>query len=119
MFILCDVDQKEAFRCGNEAPSNTVKIEVNLAKLSPEMRNYIADYLLSVEILGPCFDKDNRNVHALSDPTYQGFLEAVGRGMALNEIHSHGAVETMIIQRQVEPVEPIDSLAAAPPLSLN
>jgi hypothetical protein len=105
MFILCDVDQKEAFRCGNEAPSNTVKIEVNLAKLSPEMRNYIADYLWFVEILGPCYDRDNRNVHALSDPSYEGFLEAIRRGMALNGIYPHGAVETLIIQQQVEPVE--------------
>jgi hypothetical protein len=116
MFILCDVDQKEAFRCGNEAPSNTVKIEVNLAKLSPEMRNYIADYLLSVDILGPCFDKDNRNVHALSDPSYAGFLAAIRRGMAIKAIYPHGAVETIIIQQHVEPVEPIASLAAAPPL---
>jgi hypothetical protein len=108
MFILCDVDQKEAFRCGNEAPSNTVEIEVNLAKLSPEMRNYIADYLLSVEILGPCFDEDNRNVHALCDPTYEGFLEAIRRGMALKAISSHDAVETIIIQRPAEAVEPIN-----------
>ena len=112
MLILCDVDQKEAFRCGNEAPSNTAKIAVDLAKLSPEMRNYIAGYLWFVEILGPCFDKDYRNVHALSDPSYQGFLEAIKRGMAQNEIYSHDTVETIIIKQQVEPIEP--ALAFAP-----
>jgi len=114
MFILCDVDQKEAFRHGNEAPSTTVKIAVNLAKLSPEMRNYIADYLWFVEILGPCFDKDYRNVHALSDPTYDGFLEAIKRGMAQNGIYPQSTGETIIIQQQAEPVQPVTSLAATP-----
>jgi hypothetical protein len=114
MFILCDVDQKEAFRRGNEAPSNTIKIAVDLAKLSPEMRSYIADYLWFVEILGPCFDKDYRNVHALSDPSYEGFLEAVKRGMAYNGIYPHDTVGTIIIKPQVEPVAPTTSLAVTP-----
>ena len=111
MLILCDVDQKEAFRRGNEAPSNTAKIAVDLAKLSPEMRDYIADYLWFVEILGPCFDQDHRNVHALSDPSYRGFLEAIKRGMAQNGIYSHDTVETNIIEQQVERIEATLSFA--------
>ncbi len=102
MLILCDVDQKEAFRCGNEAPSNTAKIAVDLAKLSP--RNPELYRRLPVVCGDPrtLFDKELRNVHALSDPSYQGFPEAIKRGMAQNEIYSHDTVETIIIKQQVE-----------------
>ena len=106
MLILCDVDQMEAFRCGNEAPSNTAKIEVDPAKLSQEMRNYIAVHLWFGHILEPCYDGANRNLHALSDPSYPGFLEAIGRGMVHNGISCHETVEILFIEQPAVHIQP-------------
>lgn len=71
MIILCEVNQVECLRRGLDAPSSTVKIEVDPKLLSEEQRNLIAKELHS----GLRFPGDREL--SICPPTYEGFLASV------------------------------------------
>jgi hypothetical protein len=72
MKIVCRVDQPECFRRGIDAKDDTVVIDVDPSKLSPEMRVFIADHLTEGNLF---------SAGALGSPTYDGFIEAVHLAM--------------------------------------
>jgi hypothetical protein len=74
--ILCDVNQAECLRHGVDAPSSTVKIEVDPQKLTEEQRNFVADHLYD----GLRFP-DPKEVGGICPPTYEGFIATVNYGL--------------------------------------
>lgn len=75
MIILCNVDQKLCLRHGIDAPSSTVKIEINPTRLTENQRNFLADELYE----GLRFSKDHKL--ALCPPTYSGLIVAINYGI--------------------------------------
>jgi hypothetical protein len=85
MHILCEVNQAECFRRGIDAPKSTIKLEVNPAKLPPDIREYIADHLydgykLSLEEGIPGSDLVALMEGILADQEYKKATEPVGFG---------------------------------------
>ena len=75
MKILCDVDQVECIRHGVDAPSSTIKIEVDPKSLEERQRNFVADQIYD----GLRFPKDQ--MFQIYPPTYEGFIAAVDYGV--------------------------------------
>jgi hypothetical protein len=75
MKIVCSVDQAECLRHGVDAPSSTVKIEVDPKSLSEELRNFVADELYE----GLRFPRTP--MCAICPPTYEGLIAAVKYGI--------------------------------------
>ena len=75
MQIQVQVDQTEALRQGINAPYSTVKIEVDPAQLSPEVREEIASNLLEGFRLGPSF--------AVVEPSLAGLLAMIERRLKI------------------------------------
>jgi hypothetical protein len=79
MKILCNVDQAACFRYGIDAPTSTVKLEIDPQTLNPEQRNFVADNLYE----GVRFPKDPALY--IVPPTVEGFLAAVNYGVKVKE----------------------------------
>jgi hypothetical protein len=75
MNILCNVNQTECLRYGIDAPSSTVKIEVDPKALSQDQRDFLADQLNG----GLRFPR-SLDYH-ICPPTYEGLLAAISYGM--------------------------------------
>jgi hypothetical protein len=73
--LLCDVDQAECLRFGVDAPSSTVKIDVDPESLTEEQRNFVADNLYD----GLRFPSHKNG--DICPPTYEGFMAAVTLGL--------------------------------------
>jgi hypothetical protein len=73
--LLCDVDQAECLRFGVDAPSSTVKIDVDPESLTEEQRNFVADNLYDGLRFPSHKDGD------ICPPTYEGFIAAVTYGL--------------------------------------
>lgn len=81
MKIKCFVNQAECFHRGIDAPWSVVEIEVNPLDLSEKVREFVAKKLVKGFQFGsPESLQDEPWMH-LVPPTYEGFLEAVKRGM--------------------------------------
>jgi hypothetical protein len=78
--LLCDVDQAECLRYGVDAPSSTVKIEVDPETLTEEQRNFVADNLYD----GLRFPSHKNG--DICPPTYEGFIAAVTYGLECAKI---------------------------------
>jgi len=85
--ILCDVDQVECIRHGVDAPSSTIKIEVDPKSLTEEQRNFVASQLYD----GLRFP--NPPVSEICPPTYEGFIAAVNYGLEKDKIESRLTVD--------------------------
>jgi hypothetical protein len=85
--ILCDVDQVECLRHGIDAPSSTVKIEVDPKSLTEEQRNFVASQLYD----GLRFP--NSPGSEICPPTYEGFIAAVNYGLEKDKIESRHTVD--------------------------
>jgi hypothetical protein len=84
MRILCDVNQAECLRYGVDAPSSTVKIDVDPKFLTEDQRNFIADHLYD-GLRFPKFDEFN-----ICPPTYEGFIAAVNFGLECKKSPNDG-----------------------------
>lgn len=71
MKILCDVNQVECIRHGIDAPSSTVKIEVDPKSLTEEQRELLANEIYD----GLRFPSDEDL--KICPPTSQGFMAAI------------------------------------------
>jgi hypothetical protein len=71
MQILCEVNQAECLRRGIDAPRDTMKIEVDPAKLPEEIREFLADHLHEGDKLSA------RDDFQLLRPDLLGFMETV------------------------------------------
>jgi hypothetical protein len=74
MKILCYVDQTECIRRGINAPTSTIKIEVDPALLTLKAREFVASN--TDDKLRFPSDAGKRLV-GVRPPTYQGFLDYV------------------------------------------
>jgi hypothetical protein len=80
MNILADVDQAECFRQGVNAPSSTVKIDVDPKTLTEDQRNFVADHL---------YDKlrfPSDAAYEICPPSYEGFIAAVNYGVEAKKL---------------------------------
>jgi hypothetical protein len=77
MKIKCWVNQVDCFHQGIDAHDRIVFIQVDLQKLTTAQREYLRHNLVD----GYMFDRSNV-LHHIIPPTYEGFLEAVNRGVA-------------------------------------
>lgn len=68
MQILCGVNQVECLRRGIDAPLNTIKIEVNPAKLPEDIREFLAEHI---------YDGYKLHTIELCRPDLLGLVEAV------------------------------------------
>lgn len=97
MTILCSVNQTECLRYGIDAPSSTVKIEVDPKSLSQEQRDFLADQLYN-SLRFP-----NQPDYNICPPTYEGLLAAISYGMKCEqydqETESHEAGASMRKER--------------------
>jgi hypothetical protein len=75
MKILCSVNQTECLRYGIDAPSSTVKIEVDPKSLSQEQRDFLANQLNGGLRFPYSLD------YHICPPTYEGLLAAISYGM--------------------------------------
>jgi hypothetical protein len=75
MKILCEVNQAECLRHGVDAPSSTVKIDVDPKLLTEEQRNFVASQLCQ----GLKYPKDD--TYQIAPPTYEGFIASVTYGI--------------------------------------
>ena len=80
MKILVDIDQAECIRQGIDAPSSTIKLDVNPAALTEEQRNFLADELYD----GLRFPSDGE--YDVCPPTYEGFIAAIKYGLEYEEL---------------------------------
>ena len=87
MKILCDVDQVECLRHGVDAPSSTIKIEVDPKSLTEEQRNFVASQLYD----GLRFP--NPPGSEICPPTYEGFIAAVNYGLEKDKIENRHTVD--------------------------
>ena len=87
MKILCDVDQVECLRHGVDAPSSTIKIEVDPKSLTEEQRNFVASQLYD----GLRFP--NPPGYEICPPTYEGFIAAVNCGLEKDKIESRLTID--------------------------
>ena len=90
MKILCDVDQGECLRHGVDAPSSTIKIEVDPKSLTEEQRNFVASLLYD----GLRFP--NPPGSEICPPTYEGFIAAVNYGLEKDKIESRLTVDGVL-----------------------
>ena len=87
MEILCAVDQVECLRHGVDAPSSTIKIEVDPKSLTEEQRNFVASQLYD----GLRFP--NSPGSEICPPTYEGFIAAVNYALEKDKIESRLTVD--------------------------
>jgi hypothetical protein len=73
--ILCAVNQAECLRHGVDAPSSTVKIEVDPKSLTQEQRDFVADELYD----GLRFPSHER--YQICPPNYDGLIAAIDYGL--------------------------------------
>ena len=71
MKLLCEVDQVECIRHGIDAPSSTVKIDVDPKSLTEEQRKLVADEVHD-DLRFPTHEDLK-----ICPPTYQGFMAAI------------------------------------------
>jgi hypothetical protein len=76
MKILCAVNQAECLRHGIDAPSSTVKIEVDPIRLTERQRNFLADELYD----GLRFPSHER-YYQICPPNYDGLIAAIDYGL--------------------------------------
>jgi hypothetical protein len=79
MKILCNVDQAACFRHGIDAPTSTVKLDIDPQTLTPEQRNFVADQMYE----GVRFSKDP--AFYIVPPTIEGFFAAVNYGIEVQK----------------------------------
>ena len=87
MEIVCDVHHAECLRYGVEAPSSTVKIEVNPKLLTPEQRSFILENLEDGRF--PRNQEFN-----ICPPTYAGLIASVTYGIARKQEYERRASGT-------------------------
>jgi hypothetical protein len=95
MKLLCYVDQAECIRRGIDAPSSTVKIEVNPALLTQKGRDFLAanvdEKLRFPEPIAQSMKADSRE--GICPPTLAGFLDYVQRKINDRAIDIRAAVK--------------------------